>query len=169
MAELALDHVQRHALARQLDGVGVTELVRSEAPAHAGLAGESSARSDGFAHQTVGALDSLMANSLRLGNGQRRSWRAPVRSRAVLAAELSGSVGRVRHSGHAALLAHGNPLVRATPSLRRWPDVANHKRRRPKHHRAGCLLCKPNKLTANKKAGRTSARREWRRREEAGG
>jgi hypothetical protein len=47
--------------------------------------------------------------------------------------------------------------------------VANHKRRRPKHHRAGCLLCKPNKLTANKKAGRTSARREWRRREEAGG
>ncbi|HYY22070.1 MAG TPA: hypothetical protein VE780_09355 [Thermoleophilaceae bacterium] len=41
MAELALDHVQRHALAGQLDGVGVSELVRREAPADAGLGGEA--------------------------------------------------------------------------------------------------------------------------------
>ncbi len=47
--------------------------------------------------------------------------------------------------------------------------MANHKRRRPKHRRAGCLLCKPSKLTANKKADRASARRDWRRHEEAGG
>jgi hypothetical protein len=30
----------------------------------------------------------------------------------------------------------------------------NHKRRRPKHRRSGCLLCKPQKLTANGKAER---------------
>ena len=29
--------------------------------------------------------------------------------------------------------------------------MANHKRRRPKHRRAGCRLCKRHKLTANKK------------------
>ena len=36
MAELALDYVQRHALAGHLDGVGVAELVWREAPAHPG-------------------------------------------------------------------------------------------------------------------------------------
>ena len=40
VAELALDHVERHALARQLDRVGVTQLVGREAPADAGLVGE---------------------------------------------------------------------------------------------------------------------------------
>jgi hypothetical protein len=35
VAELALDDDQRHAFARHLDGVGVTKLVRREAPAHA--------------------------------------------------------------------------------------------------------------------------------------
>jgi hypothetical protein len=40
MTELALDHVQRHALARHLDGVRVPKLVRSEAPSHASLDGE---------------------------------------------------------------------------------------------------------------------------------
>lgn len=34
------------------------------------------------------------------------------------------------------------------------PPVAHHKRRRPKHRRSGCLLCKPHKLTANVKAQR---------------
>jgi hypothetical protein len=63
----------------------------------------------------------------------------------------------------------GHPAARETPSLRRWPEVANHKRRRPKHRRAGCLLCKPSKLTANKKADRAKARRDWQRYEEAGG
>jgi hypothetical protein len=42
----------------------------------------------------------------------------------------------------------------------------NHKRKRPKARRAGCLLCKPSKLNANKTADRMRARREWRRLEE---
>ena len=37
--ELALDDVQWHALAEQLQGVGVTELVRREAASHAGASG----------------------------------------------------------------------------------------------------------------------------------
>jgi hypothetical protein len=32
--------------------------------------------------------------------------------------------------------------------------VAHHKRKRPKHRRGGCLLCKPHKLTANAKGER---------------
>lgn len=36
----------------------------------------------------------------------------------------------------------------------------NHKRKRPKHRRAGCLWCKPAKLTANVKADRVKAKRE---------
>ena len=43
VAELALDDDQRHALARELDGVGMPKLVRREAPADA--------RSDGCAAQ----------------------------------------------------------------------------------------------------------------------
>ena len=39
----------------------------------------------------------------------------------------------------------------------------HHKRKRPKHRRAGCLLCKPSKLNANKTADRMRARRDWRR------
>lgn len=42
----------------------------------------------------------------------------------------------------------------------------NHKRRRPKQRRAGCLLCKPWKLTANVKADRARAEREALRHEE---
>jgi hypothetical protein len=38
--------------------------------------------------------------------------------------------------------------------------VAHHKRKRPKHRRGGCLLCKPQKLTANAKAARHRARQE---------
>lgn len=41
MAELALDHVQRHTLAGHLDRVSVAELVRSEAPAHTRVGGEA--------------------------------------------------------------------------------------------------------------------------------
>jgi hypothetical protein len=37
VSELALDDVQRHALPGHLDGVRVTQLVRSEAAPHAGL------------------------------------------------------------------------------------------------------------------------------------
>jgi len=41
VAALALDDDQRHALARHLDGVGVSQLMGREAP-HAGLAGDVS-------------------------------------------------------------------------------------------------------------------------------
>src|SRR5215216_7677046 len=40
--ELALDDDQRHAFAGHFDGVRVAELVRREAPTHAGLAGDAS-------------------------------------------------------------------------------------------------------------------------------
>jgi len=39
--------------------------------------------------------------------------------------------------------------------------MAHHKRKRPKHRRSGCLLCKPHKLTANVKADRRKNRRGW--------
>ncbi len=37
--------------------------------------------------------------------------------------------------------------------------MANHKRRRPKSCRSGCLLCKPQKLPANKHGDKAKARR----------
>jgi hypothetical protein len=39
--------------------------------------------------------------------------------------------------------------------------MAHHKRKRPKHRRNGCLLCKPHKLTANVKAKRRRDRSRW--------
>ncbi len=36
----------------------------------------------------------------------------------------------------------------------------NHKRKRPKSTRAGCLLCKPHKLNAIKTAERSKGKRE---------
>jgi hypothetical protein len=47
--------------------------------------------------------------------------------------------------------------------------MAHHKRKRPKHRRAGCLLCKPSKLTANKKADRARSRRGWQQHERRAG
>lgn len=41
----------------------------------------------------------------------------------------------------------------------------NYKRRRAKQARAGCLMCKPHKLSHSKTAARAKARREWQRRE----
>jgi hypothetical protein len=38
--------------------------------------------------------------------------------------------------------------------------MAHHKRNRAKHRRSGCLLCKPQKLTANVKAARRRVRQE---------
>jgi len=43
--------------------------------------------------------------------------------------------------------------------------MANHKRRRAKQRRAGCLLCKPHKHPQNRSADRARDRRAWRRRE----
>jgi hypothetical protein len=39
----------------------------------------------------------------------------------------------------------------------------HHKRKRPKHRRAGSLLTKPDKLNTHKTGDRMKARREWRR------
>lgn len=39
----------------------------------------------------------------------------------------------------------------------------HHKRKRPKHRRSGCLLCKPSKLNAHKTSDRMKARRLWQR------
>jgi hypothetical protein len=36
--------------------------------------------------------------------------------------------------------------------------LAHHKRRRQKHRRSGCLLCKPHKLTANAKSQRRKSK-----------
>jgi hypothetical protein len=38
--------------------------------------------------------------------------------------------------------------------------VMDHKRGRPKQRRAGCLLCKPHKLSSAKKAARRRGRRD---------
>jgi hypothetical protein len=45
------------------------------------------------------------------------------------------------------------------PALIASSPMANHKRRRPQQRRAGCLLCKPQKLPALKKAERRRDRR----------
>jgi len=37
--------------------------------------------------------------------------------------------------------------------------MANHKRKRPKHQRAGCLLCKPHKDERVRKLGPVSVQR----------
>jgi hypothetical protein len=47
--------------------------------------------------------------------------------------------------------------------------MAHHKRKRPKHRRSGCLLCKPHKLTANGKAERQRSNRSWADHEQAAG
>jgi hypothetical protein len=44
VTELSLDYVQRHAFAGHLDCVRVSELVRSETPAHTGLNGKAAKR-----------------------------------------------------------------------------------------------------------------------------
>lgn len=38
-------------------------------------------------------------------------------------------------------------------------EAMNHKRKRPKHRRAGCLLCKPHKDERRKKIPKASDRR----------
>lgn len=47
--------------------------------------------------------------------------------------------------------------------------MAHHKRKRPKHRRSSCLLCKPHKLTANVKAARRRGNRDWVHHEQAAG
>lgn len=47
--------------------------------------------------------------------------------------------------------------------------MAHHKRKRPKHRRSGCLLCKPHKLTANAKSRRQRSLRDSLSHERAAG
>lgn len=42
--------------------------------------------------------------------------------------------------------------------MRSLGAMAHHKRKRSKHRRSGCLLCKPHKLTANAKGERRHSR-----------
>ncbi len=51
-------------------------------------------------------------------------------------------------------------------SLGRRFVVAHRKRKVPKQGRAGRLLCKPQKLTANKKSARAASASVWRRLEQ---
>jgi hypothetical protein len=54
---------------------------------------------------------------------------------------------------------NGSSRSPADESLQ-WSRMANHKRGRPKQRRAGCLLCKPHKLSSAKKAERRRGRRD---------
>ena len=47
--------------------------------------------------------------------------------------------------------------------------MVHHKRKRPKHRRSGCLLCKPHKLTANVKSRRRLSLRDSLSHERAAG
>lgn len=42
-------------------------------------------------------------------------------------------------------------------------DMAHHKRKRPKHRRAGCLMCKPHKDERVRKIGPVSVQRRLQR------
>lgn len=46
--------------------------------------------------------------------------------------------------------------------------MANHKRRRPKHRRAGCLLCKPHKVQGNRLKAEPIQERRARQRDRYG-
>src|SRR5579871_2070533 len=85
VAELALDHVQRHAFAGELDGVGVAQLVRREAPPDAGYTkrvprslslSAGAARKRGGLHPgaSVGREASLSLSRERRDFQPRRSW-----------------------------------------------------------------------------------------------
>lgn len=80
----------------------------------------------------------------------RARWRAGCMSRAKQ--EVAGWIA-----------AASTPIgCRLLPEARRSTlvSMANHKRRRPKQRRSGCLLCKPQKLSSVKKAERRRGRRD---------
>ena len=56
MAELALDDVERHALASELDGVRVAQLVRREAAPDPGVGGEPAELDAGTRRSTRAGL-----------------------------------------------------------------------------------------------------------------
>jgi hypothetical protein len=81
------------------------------------------------------------------GRNARRAWRG------VLSDAISKSPGPVWSASVTCPVANVESLY----------ALMNHKRKRPKHRRAGCLLCKPDKLNTNKTADRMKANRIWRR------
>ena len=108
VAELALDDVERHALAREFDGVRVAKLVRSEAPPDARSRSRAAGR----------PCHCAPAASRAAGRGRVRRARAP-----------PGRADRramARRSGHAAASHGGRPRPRA--SRRRSPQRAAGRR-----------------------------------------
>ena len=79
MAQLPLYDVQRHALARQLDCVSVTELVRNEAPADGGLVCEPAQllRTPVCGHGRPRVGPEMMQNSGPAGSSSRCEAHAP--------------------------------------------------------------------------------------------
>ncbi len=75
VTKLALDHDQRDAFACHLDGVGVSELVRSEAPAYrcAGSGAAQVARAAALAHRAPRVEPVTMQNSGPTGISSRTS------------------------------------------------------------------------------------------------
>jgi hypothetical protein len=61
---------------------------------------------------------------------------------------------RVSRCGHPARKAAADNDARYA----KLGAMAHHKRKRPKHRRSGCLLCKPHKLTTNVKGERRRSR-----------
>jgi hypothetical protein len=98
---------------------------------------------------------------LSFGDGQRRGGRAALDQggRRCCGGGLSGSGGRVRHSGHAVPLAPARRPVQAIRGIGRGHDAGDPQGRRPKDRPAHCVLCKSSKLTV--KEGRYAGR-EWR-------
>jgi hypothetical protein len=57
----------------------------------------------------------------------------------------------------------GGPTVRVRPVIH---TMSNHKRKRPKNRRAGCLMCKPWKVNGQNKDSKSNAKAcDFRRKE----
>jgi nucleotide-binding universal stress UspA family protein len=77
VGELALDDVQRHAFSRELDAVGVAQVVRREASPHAGVPALRAAARDSADQVVVGSHHRGEADDRRLlaGGGHSRPRR----------------------------------------------------------------------------------------------
>jgi hypothetical protein len=112
VAELALDDVERHPFAREFDGVGVAQLVRSEAAPDAG-AGREPAELD--AH--VGARPRPSGTKSACTGACASAW-PPLRASAkptVGAGARASIVGKTpRSDGQPQVTYHGHPLYTYT-------------------------------------------------------
>jgi hypothetical protein len=67
--------------------------------------------------------------------------------------QMQSGRGRTRAEGHGVLRnVRSSPLTTVATTVYHRGRMANLKRGRPKQRRAGCLLCKPHKLSSAKKA-----------------